>query len=299
MIGSRSREKALEYCKEFGCDSYGTYEEVLENRNIDAVYISLPIGLHEQWTIKSAEAGKHVLCEKSSTTSLESAKKMVKVCKENKVRLLEGFMFKYHPQHKQVLDLIQKGSLGELLTFQGNFCFPFPDKDNIRMKQELECGVLNDAACYPIYASRMLFAEEPISVFCNLKKDNKTGVDTKADILLTYPNGKSAFASSAFGAQYRSTYSLLGTNAHLETQRAYSVPIDMETKISLTTNDHVDEIKFSPADHFKLMLEDFCNELCNGKTKDYESDLLAQARILEAARLSDKEKRIVEISKIC
>ena len=145
MIGSRSKEKASEFCTEFGCNSYGTYEDVLKNKNIDAVYISLPVGSHEQWAIKSAESGKHVLCEKSSAMSLESAKKMIATYKKNNVRLLECFMFRYHPQHKKVIEIIRNNILGDLLTFKGDFGFPFPDKENIRLKKELGGGVLNDA----------------------------------------------------------------------------------------------------------------------------------------------------------
>jgi len=98
MIGSRTTKGK----------GFGTYEEVIANKDIKIIYIALPIGLHEEWVIKAAKAGKHILIEKSSTTSYESAKKMVKECKENNVRLMEAFMYKYHPQHKKVLDMIGK-----------------------------------------------------------------------------------------------------------------------------------------------------------------------------------------------
>jgi len=297
MIGSRSPEKALEFCNKFGCDSYGTYADVLSNNNIDAVYISLPVGLHEEWTIKSAEAGKHVLCEKSSTTCLVSAKRMVAASRNNNVRLLEGFTFRYHPQHKKVISLIKDGLMGNLLMFHGCLGFPFPDDNNIRLKKELGGGVLNDAACYPIYASRMLFEEEPLSVVCRLKMDTQLGVDVKADVLLTYSDGKVAFISSAFGAYFQSTYSLWGSKSYLGMKRAYVVPKDMETSIFLNSDDKISEITVEPENQFRLMVEDFCREiLSRGKNKrDFESDLLAQARVLEAARLSNREGRIVKI----
>ena len=299
IIGSRSLEKAKEFSKEFNCNFWGTYEDVLKNKNIDAVYISLPVALHEEWVVKSAKAGKHILCEKSSTTSLDSAKRMIKICRENNVRILECFMFKHHPQHKKVMDLIENNTLGDLLSFQGRFGFPFPKEGNIRLKKELGGGVLNDAACYPLYASRMLFKEEPLSVFCKLKKDPKLGIDTKADIVLNYSDGKVAFISSSFGAYFQSTYGLWGTKSCLNLKRAYAVPKDMQTSIFLNINDEIKEIIVEPEDHFKLMINNFCKVILNKeKTQDFESDLLAQALVLEALRLSDKEERIVKISEL-
>lgn len=299
MIGSRSPEKALEFCKKFNCRYSGSYNDILKNGEIDAVYISLPTGLHEEWTVKAAEAGKHILCEKSSTTSLESAKRMVSACKKNNVRLLENFMFKHHPQHKEVMGLIQNGFLGKLLKFHGCFSSPLPDSSSIRINKDLGGGVLNEAACYPIYASRMLFSEEPIGVVCNLKTDATLNVDVGADIMLFYPNEKVAFVSAEFGAYFQSTYTLLGTKAKLSMKRAYAVPKEMETSIFLEFNDKTKEIIVSPEDHFRLIIDAFCQEVISGtNTNDFESDLLAQARVLEAARLSNREERLVKINEL-
>ena len=300
IIGSRSLEKAKEFYKEFNCNSCGTYEDILKNKNVDAVYISLPVGLHEEWVVKSAKAGKHILCEKSSTTSLDSAKRMIKICRENNVRILECFMFKYHSQHKKVINLIEDDILGDLLVFQGCFAFPFPKEDDIRLKKELGGGVLNDSACYPIYASRMLFKEEPISVFCKLKKDPQLKVDMGANIVLFYPSGKVAFIYSSYGSYFRSTYSLLGTKSYLSIKRAYAVPKDMQTSIFLNIDDKIKEIIIGPEDHFKLMINDFCKVISNKekRTQDFENDLLSQAIVLEALRMSDKEGRIIKISEL-
>lgn len=299
MIGSRSVEKAKEYCERFNCD-YGTYEDVLANKDIDVVYISLPIGLHEEWAIKSAKVGKHILCEKSSTTSLDSAKRIIKSCKENNVRIMEGFMFKYHPQHEEVKKLIKNNDLGNLLTFNGSFGSPFWDEKDMRMDKKLGSGILNDMACYPICASRMIFNEEPESVFCKLKKYPKLGnLDIKADIVLNYPNGKVAFCSSSFGASYQSTYNIWGTKSYLSVKRAYAISKDMETSIYLmNSNDKMEETIIKPIDQTMLMIDKFCRVILNEENQDFESDLLAQALVLEAARLSDKEGRIVKISEI-
>ena len=173
IIGSRTENKAKEFCKEFNCKKFGTYEDVIKDKSVDAVYISTPIGTHEEWAIKSALEGKHVYCEKSSTTSFESAKKILNTVKQNNVRIMEGFMFKFHSQHQKVRELITNNKIGEMICFNGIFGFPkFPEED-IRYNKNLGGGFLNDAGCYPICASRMIFEDEPISVSANLSIDPK------------------------------------------------------------------------------------------------------------------------------
>ena len=297
MIGSRSPEDAHACAEQFGCASYGTYEEVLANKEVDAVYISLPNSLHEEWTVKAAQAGKHVWCEKPAALTYASAQRMVAVCRKNNVRLLEGFMFLYHPQHAKVKELIREGVLGEILNFEGRFAVPMPDAQNIRRNAGLGGGSYNDAGSYPIRASRMIFDAEPESVVCTLSMDPETQVDIGAEVTLNYPMGRSARISSAFGADFQSTYSVTGSKARIRMERAYAVPKDMAVKIFLERDGKIEEISVEPADHFKLMIDDFCQEILAGKkgTKNYEEDLLAQARVLDAGRISSLEKRLVHI----
>lgn len=300
MIGSRDLEKAKEFAKRYNCEAFGTYDDVLKNKEVDIVYISLPHSMHEEWSIKAANAGKHILCEKPISTSYASAKKIVETAKNNNVRLLEGYMFRYHPQNVKAKQLVREGALGESIRFDGCYSCEMPDKDRIFLKKELGGGSLLVSGGYPVSASRMIFNEEPESVLCNLIIDPESGVDVKNYITLTYPHGRTAFTSSMFGSYYQSTYAVLGTKAYLRMGRAYAVPRDMPTKIFLDKDDKVEEITIPPADHFQLMLHDFCEEILKGKEsrKDYEGDLLAQARVIEAAIVSNKEKRVVKISEI-
>ena len=300
MVGSRDPQKATEIAKKFGCDCFGTYEDVLRNKEIDAVYISLPPAFQEEWAIKAAEAGKHMYVEKPAATSYDSAKKIVAVARKNNVRLIEGLMFRYHPQNMRAKECINQDALGELLQFEGCFGFAMPDKETNMMKKEAGGGCLNYCGVYPIAASRMVFQEEPISVYCKLNIDAESGVDTETRIFLEFSGGKNAFASSYFGSYYQSTYAVLGTKAHIRMKRAYAVPSNMETKMFLDKDDDVEEITFPPADHFRLMIDEFCEEIGKGAAseKKYEEDMIAQARVMEAARLSHKEERKVAISEI-
>ena len=153
--------------------------------------------MHEEWSIKAAESGKHVLCEKSATDSFDSAKKILKSCKNNNVRILEALAFRFHPQHKQIQKLINE-ELGDIQNFYGIFGFPPPQKNDIRWKKELGGGVLNDVTCYPICASRIIFQSEPVSVLAHLEFDKESQVDKSADVLLKYKDAKNCICFVRF-----------------------------------------------------------------------------------------------------
>ena len=236
IIGSRNIEKSREFAKEFNCKKNGTYDDVILDDSINAVYISTPIGTHAELAMKAASAGKHVYCEKSATDSFTSAKEMVECSKNNNVRIMEGFMFRFHPQHKKVKELINNNKIGDLDSFYGSFGFPsFPEGD-IRYNKELGGGFLNDSGCYPICASRMIFDQEPLSVFSHNSIDSKTGVDVKGTSILTYKNNKTASITYANGNYYQAKYEVWGSKGIISLDRAYSVPSDFTTKVTLQYN---------------------------------------------------------------
>ena len=296
FIGSRSISKAEEWSKKYNCKNFGNYTDAI-NADLDLIYISLPISMHEEWSIKAAESGKHVLCEKSSTDSFNSAKKILKSCKNNNVRILEALAFRFHPQHTKIKQIIND-ELKEIQNFYGIFGFPPPPQNDIRWNNKLGGGVLNDVSCYPICASRLIFQNEPISVSSNLEFDKKLSVDKSTNASILFPNDKTAFISSGFNNYYQSKYSVWGSDSKITTKRAYSVSRDYETSIFLHKNDEISEIKITPADQFGLMFESFCNTIENNITNPYnfEEDLLNQAKLMESIRISNKEKRIVYLS---
>ena len=300
FIGSRSNDKAKKVAYEFGCEKYGSYEDILHDDKIDAVYISTPVGTHEEWVIKSAQTGKHILCEKSSTISFDSAKKMVRICKENNVRLMEGFMFRFHPSHERVKKCMSNKIIGKIFLFSSKYGFPSISKNNIRYDKSLGGGILNDAGCYPINASRMLFESEPKGVFCNLTIDEETQVDTKATFFMDFDGDIQSQSSVGYDLAYQSNYRLWGSDGSLNLTRSYNIPSDMSAKLNIKNNNREEEILIEPVNHFKLMIEAFCNELIKSNSINYnfEEDLLNQARIMEACRISNNEKRYVETKEI-
>ena len=308
IIGSRSIDKAKEFSNEFNCEKFGTYEDVISDDSVDVVYISTPINTHAKWSNKSTAAGKHVYVEKSSTYDLKSAIEMVESAKENNVRLMEGFMFRFHPQHQKVKELIKEGKIGEVKSFNGIFGFPaFPDGD-IRY----ESGFLEDSGCYPICASRMIFDEEPISAFGKKffeeKKfsNGKVGnVDVSGSAILFYENGKTATISYVNGSYYQAKYEVWGTDGVISVDRAYSVPPDFTTKVTLQYNTEnnwecrrTETFEIQPKDHFLEMIDVFCMEIAGTKKApfDFEQELLNQAKTIEAVVLGGRFKMLSDIS---
>jgi predicted dehydrogenase len=285
-VGSRNPAKAQRWSEKYSASHYGTYEEVLESE-IDVVYISLPISMHEEWSIKAAKKGIHVICEKSSTISYQSAKKMVQSCKDNKVRILEAFSFRFHIQHERVLSLIKKNGT-EILNFYGTYGMPAFPKNDIRWNKDLGGGVLNDVACYPVCASRLIFQDEPESISSILSIDKESQVDIKVDIFATFKNGKSAFLSSGFNHYYQSKYVVWGDNAKYSVERAYAVPPNHSSKISIDQNDLIKDLQLEPFNQFAEMFDAFYGEVTQTKKSsfNYEEDLLYQSIYMEAVRMS-------------
>ena len=306
MVGSRTQKKSKEFANEFNCKKYGTYDDVISDDSIDAVYISTPIGTHAKWSNKAASAGKHVYCEKSSTDSLVSAREMVECAKQNNIRLMEGFMFRSHPQHQKVKELINDGKIGEMKSFNGVFGFPaFPEGD-IRYDAGLGGGFLNDSGCYPICASRMIFNEEPVTVGCQFNL-NSAGVDVKGTSFLIYKNQKSATITYCNGNYYQAKYEVWGSDGVISLDRAYSVPSDFTTKVNLQHNtennwegrrNEIFEIQ--PKDHFLELLDTFCMEITGSEKApfNFEEELLNQAKVMEAHRQSAITAKMIWLSEL-
>lgn len=299
-IASRDVVKAKAWAEKYGCAYESSYDTLLQRSDIDAVYIPLPVGLHTEWVVKAARAGKHVLCEKSLAESYAAVKKMVSVCNEEGVHLFENFMCNHHPQHEKVQELIKNGELGRIFLFQGAFGFPPMDHKNIRYNKELGGGSLNDAGAYPLFMSRKLLRDEPQRITCQLQyesKGKKYEVDIQGNALLEFPSGKTAFISFGFDNFYQNNYSLWGERGKLLVKRAYTIPADMKPEVELQQQGLTQNVEINSANHFVLIFTAFCDAILSEQKPDYAL-LLSQARAMEALRLSAQEKRSVGLSEI-
>ncbi len=298
-IASRDPQKAGEWGAWLGCEAE-SYESLLQRKDVDAIYIPLPVGLHKEWVVKAAQAGKHILCEKSLAESYASVKEMVAVCERHNVHLFENFMCQYHPQHGKVRELMDSGELGKVSLFRGAFGFPPLAEGNIRYSKALGGGSLNDAGTYPLFMSRTLFGAEPEKVTCRLHHESrgkKQDVDIQGHALLEFTEGRTALISFGFEQFYQNNYSLWGEKGILHVKRAYSIPAEIRPEVEVHKAGSSVSVDVPATNHFVLMFTAFCDAILQGKKPDY-LPLLAQARAMEALRISAKEERMVKVREI-
>lgn len=300
MIGSRRTARAKKFAKKFSCEKYGKYDDVLNDDNIDAVYISLPIALQQKEVIRFAKKGKHVICEKSASTSFDSIKKMLQVCKENKVRLMEGFSFKYHPQHKQVIKIIKAKSFGNSSVFLSKFFIPVKRSDkDFRFNKRLGGGALNDLGCYIISASRLIFEDNPIFVNCRLYGTENKGIDMYGDIYLEFPKKRIAFGVFGYERNFQAMYEVRSSTSQVKVETSYNIRNDKKAQIMTYNKNKMKQFRLEPANQSQLMIENFCNVIINKKKSvNYEKDMFSQAQIMAAARLSNMKNKSIHINEI-
>lgn len=306
-IASRNQDKAREWAARFGIGKAETYDALISNAEVDAIYIPLPIGLHREWIIKATQNKKHVLCEKSLAENFAATKDAVSTAEKNNVILYENFMCDFHPQHKAVLDLISEGKIGEPFIFQSFFGCPPLSENNIRYNQELGGGALNDMGCYPVFMARKILGGEPKAVTASLSRDRKKLVDTGGTAMLEFEDRREALIAFSMNAVYQNNYSVWGSKGLVNVARAYSIPADMKPIVELVTNENnkesTENLNVPAVNHFELIFRDFCDTIINKnkkseKIKETYKTILNQARLLEAIRVSSAQNKKILLSKI-
>ncbi|MCI0486767.1 MAG: Gfo/Idh/MocA family oxidoreductase [Blastocatellia bacterium] len=230
-IASRDFEKARSAAESLGIPkAYGSYEELLADPEIEAVYNPLPNHLHAPWSIKAAEAGKHVLCEKPIGLSVEEALELVAARDRTGVKIQEAFMVKTHPQWIETRDLIESGRIGELRLVSGHFSYFNRDEANIRNIAEYGGGALMDIGCYPVTISRFIFKEEPARVVSLIERDPDTKIDRLTSVMLDFPSGQAIFTCSTQIVP-RQRMQFFATRGRLEVEIPFNIPTDRPTRI--------------------------------------------------------------------
>jgi predicted dehydrogenase len=246
-IASRDLSKAKAAAAELNIpNAYGSYEELLADNSIEAIYNPLPNNLHVPWTVKAAEAGKHVLCEKPIALSAEEARTLIEVRNRTGVRIQEAFMVRTHPQWLETRRLIHSGRIGPLRSITGFFSYFNPDPTNIRNHLELGGGALMDIGCYPITISRFMYETEPRRVLGLIERD-ATGTDILTSAVLDFPNGHSTFTCSTRLAPYQRMI-FTGTEGRIEVLIPFNAPNDQPTQILV--NDET--IEFPICDQYEI-----------------------------------------------
>jgi predicted dehydrogenase len=234
-IASRDLVKARKAAEALSIPTaYGSYEELLADPNIDAIYNPLPNQLHVPWTIKAAEAGKHVLCEKPLSLTAAEAKSLLAVRDRTGVKIGEAFMVNCHPQWLRLRELLDEGRIGEVRSITGFFSYFNIDPNNIRNQVESGGGALMDIGCYLIHASRYAFAQEPTRVVALIDRDPEMRIDRLTSAILDFPRGHSVFTCST---QLVSTQRMqfLGTRGRIEIEIPFNAPPDRPTRLFIDT----------------------------------------------------------------
>jgi predicted dehydrogenase len=232
-ISSRDVEKAKRAADELGIPkAYGSYEELLADPEIEAIYNPLPNHLHVPWSIRSAESGKHVLCEKPLALNVGETLELMRVRDRTGVKIGEAFMVKTHPQWLRVRELAQGGAIGQLKSITTIFSYYNRDPQNVRHKPEWGGGGLFDIGSYPITLSRWLFNEEPWRVTGALELDSDFGTDRLAAGILEFSNGQSVFACGT-QTNYYQRMELLGTTGRLAVEIPFNAPNDRPTQVTV------------------------------------------------------------------
>jgi predicted dehydrogenase len=230
-IASRDARKAQDAAHQLGIPkAYGSYEEFLADPEIEAVYNPLPNHLHVPWSIKAAEAGKHVLCEKPLSLTVREAKDLLRVRDRCGVKIGEAFMVKTHPQWLRVRDLISKGVVGKLRSIVGAFSYFNRDPKNVRNVAEWGGGGIMDIGCYPITTSRWIFGEEPLRVCGMLEADPEFGTDRLSSAMIEFPSGHSVFTCGTQLVPYQ-RMQFLGTEGRIEIKIPFNAPNDRPCEI--------------------------------------------------------------------
>jgi predicted dehydrogenase len=230
-IASRDPGKAEEVAGKLGiAKAYGSYEALLADPEIEAVYNPLPNHLHVPWSMKAAEAGKHVLCEKPVSLSVAEAKTLLAVRDRCGVKIGEAFMVKTHPQWLRTRELIERGVIGELRAIMGAFSYFNRDPKNVRNVAEWGGGGLMDIGCYPITTSRFVFGEEPVRVVGLVENDPDFKVDRLTSAILDFPRGQSVFTCSTQLVHYQ-RMQFFGTKGRIEIKIPFNAPIDRPCEI--------------------------------------------------------------------
>ena len=294
-IASRSLEKAKEAARAAGIPkAFGSYQALLDDPQIDAVYNPLPNTLHDEWTRKAAERGKHVLCEKPLTPTAREAEALVAFCHARNIKLMDGFMWPHHPRTRQMKELLQSGQLGRVDRVTGAFTFQLPmDPANIRLQEGTAGGSLLDVGCYPVYGIRWAFGEEPVKVWAAARF--QFGVDVAMSATLWFADGRLANFDCGFVHPFRQWLEIVGEKGTLTVPEMW-VPRKATYTVQDADGANAKEYVVEGHDQIQCMLEDFGRYVLDDKPVwPAPEEAIQSAKVMDALLTSAREKRCVRV----
>jgi predicted dehydrogenase len=302
-IASRDLPRAREAAREAGIDkAYGSYEELLADPDVDAIYNPLPNQLHVPWTIKAAQAGKHVLCEKPLSMTLAEARTLLPVQEQAGVKIGEAFMIRSYTQWRRVRELLEQGRIGQLRSVVAAFSYFNTDAANIRNQVECGGGALYDIGCYCIHSSRLGFGGLPTRVVAKIERDPDFGTDRLTSALLDFAGGQAIFTCGTQLIPYQRVH-FLGTKGRIEVEIPFNAPKDRPTRIFI---DETGDIfgsgivteEFPTADQYTIQGDEFSKAVLEGGEVPVPlEDAIANMAVIEAVFKSAETGGWVEVEK--
>lgn len=287
LIASRSQSKAKQFAQKFNIEAVVGYENLLNNPNIEVIYMPLPTGLHLEWAIKTLNAGKHLLIEKSLANNYEETKTIVSLAKKKGLLVMENFMFQYHSQMGELSKLLDSHVIGDIRSVHISFGFPpFKDSSNIRYSHELGGGSLLDAGSYTLKIAQLLPVGKLKIQGASLVQSRTHGVDISGECFLTTNQGIGIHISFGFQHHYQCKLEIWGSQGKIIAHRIFTAGPNVIPKIEVETEKKTIQISTSADNHFINLLSHFGN--CLQQMDFIESEyqlLLQQSYLLEELRL--------------
>jgi predicted dehydrogenase len=282
-IASRDLERANAVAKSLNIHKVlDSYEALISDPEIDAVYIPLPNHLHVEWAIKALEANKHVLCEKPIGLASAEVQQLLDASKERPhLKVMEAFMYRFHPQWQHAKKLVADGKVGELKTIHSFFSYYNIDPNNIRNKKDAGGGGIMDIGCYCISLSRFIFNAEPTRVFGMAEYNPDTQTDRLASGILDFSTGTSTFTCSTQLMPYQRV-NILGTEGRIEIEIPFNAPPDKATGLWLHTKSGSEKIRFDAVDQYTIQGDMFSKAIIDNTTVPTPlEDALSNMKVIE------------------
>jgi predicted dehydrogenase len=283
-------KKAKDVAQQLGIPkAYGSYEQLLQDADVDAIYNPLPNHLHVPLSIQALDAGKHVLCEKPLALTSEEALSLVEACERHpKLKVMEAFMYRYHPQWQLARSLAANGNIGQLRTIQSFFSYFNDDPSNIRNRPDIGGGGLMDIGCYPISLSRFVFDAEPTRVCGIVEYDPQMHVDRLASAIMDFGTGTATFTCSTQLVPYQRV-NIFGTEGRVEIEIPFNAPPDEPCRVYHQQADGIEEIELEVCDQYTIQGDLFARAVLDDTDVPTPlSDAVANMKVIEAIVRSGK-----------
>lgn len=288
-IASRSLPKAEEAAKDMDIPTaYGSYEELLADPNIEAVYIPLPNHLHNEWIRKTADAGKHILCEKPIGVNAEDARQSIAYAKGKGVLVMEAFMYRFHPQWRRVRDLVRAGEIGRVLSIHTFFTYNLTDPENIRNILAVGGGAIPDIGCYAVSSARFIMGREPTRVVSLVSRDPDFKTDRLSSGMLDFGEARSLFTVATQSQPFQGV-EVLGTGGTIVVHLPFNAYPDVPERVTVTTGVGTRTIDFPIADQYALEFDEMSRAIREGGPVPTDpQDAIDNQKVLDALFRSEK-----------